>query len=153
MSQGSVQCRSDRQRTYKARSYNSCCSWTAVIITYFECMFVAFGIQHAMRVLRYHLWPARLYDIFSILCDKLPDFRGKASEYKTCFDFLYKFCLNISHSKKNSAGYDQKCISVCVQSRLLLSILSIKSPISNIMKILLVDAELFHSERQTGGHT
>jgi hypothetical protein len=34
----------------EARSYNYCCSGKAISITYFQCVFVALGIEHAMRV-------------------------------------------------------------------------------------------------------
>ena len=38
------------QRNIEARSHNHCCSGTAKIITYTECVFVALVIQHAMRM-------------------------------------------------------------------------------------------------------
>ena len=34
--------------------------------------------------------------------------KKKFLNIKVCSDFLYDFCLNISHSKKNFARYDQK---------------------------------------------
>jgi hypothetical protein len=37
-------------RNIAVRSRNHCCSGTAVIITYFECVFVAVGIHHEMRM-------------------------------------------------------------------------------------------------------
>jgi len=42
---------------------NHFCSGKAVGITYFEFVFVALDIQHAMRMR--HLWPGPLYNIFS----------------------------------------------------------------------------------------
>jgi hypothetical protein len=32
-------------------SYNHCCSGKAISITYFDCVLVALGVQHAMRML------------------------------------------------------------------------------------------------------
>jgi hypothetical protein len=53
--------------------------WKAISITYSECVFVALGIQHAMRMCRIILssvvCPALQY--FSILSHKRYDFRGK----------------------------------------------------------------------------
>ena len=38
------------KRNIEARSYNHCCSGKVINITYCECVFVALGIQHAMRM-------------------------------------------------------------------------------------------------------
>jgi len=56
--------------------------------------------------------------IFFTLSHKRHDFRGKkVTEQKMCFlIFCTTFVWNISHSKKNWARYDQKCISVCMWS-------------------------------------
>jgi len=46
----------DRQfvckREFEARSCNHCCHVKAIIITYYEFVFVALGIQHAMSMRR-----------------------------------------------------------------------------------------------------
>ena len=57
-----------------------------------------------------HLWPATL-------SHKRHDFLEKVFEHKMhVFHFLCTFCQKISHSKKNSARCDQKCIFVFMQS-------------------------------------
>jgi hypothetical protein len=38
------------QRNTDARSCNRCCSGKTISITYYECVFVALGMQHAMRM-------------------------------------------------------------------------------------------------------
>jgi hypothetical protein len=56
-----------------------------------------------------HLWPVRLYNIFSTLSHKRYGFRENVTEHKMCVStFSTTFIWNISHSKKNSARYDQK---------------------------------------------
>jgi hypothetical protein len=40
----------------------------------------------------------------------------KVVEHKMCFDFLYSFIWNISHSKKKWARYDKKCTLVFKES-------------------------------------
>ena len=74
------------KRNVEARSCRHCCGGTAIRITYSECVFVALGIQNAMRVRHIaNLWPARLYNIFPHYPIKGHDIRGgEVTEYKMC---------------------------------------------------------------------
>ena len=53
-------------RNVEVRSRNLFCHGRAVSITYSECVSVALGIQHAMRMRLSccHMWSAWLYNIF-----------------------------------------------------------------------------------------
>ena len=65
---------------------------------------------HASRC---HLWPARLYYIFSHYLIPSTIFgEKKLLNIKCVLISSTTFLWNISHSKKNWARYDQKCISV-----------------------------------------
>ena len=70
----------------------------AIIITYSESVFVALGIQHAMRkrhIVFYGLSGSNIfYIMFSALCHKRHDFRKKKTYWtqNLCFPFPYKFC-------------------------------------------------------------
>jgi hypothetical protein len=99
-------------RNIEARSNNHFCRGNAISITYYECMSVALVIRHAKRMRRIILPSVVCLAVpyFSTLSHKRHDFRKRS--YRTrnvCFYFLYKLCLNISHSKKNSARYYHKC--------------------------------------------
>jgi hypothetical protein len=57
-----------------------------------------------------HLYPVRLYS--TIPQDKRYDFEKKVFEHKMCVWIFLQLMTNISHSKRNWARYDQKCILV-----------------------------------------
>ena len=72
-------------------------------------------MQCAFAILSSVVYPA--LGSFSTLSHKRNDFRGKVIEYKICvFIFSITFIWNVSHSKRNWARYDQKCISVFMQN-------------------------------------
>ena len=75
-------------------------------------MSAALANQHAMHMRRIILSSVASLDLpyFSILSYKRHDFRGggEINEHKIFYDFLHNFCLNVPHSKKNSAIFHQK---------------------------------------------
>jgi hypothetical protein len=84
----------------KARSRNHCCCGKSIIITYSECAFVVFAIQHAKRMRRIILSSAACPAVpyLSTISYKRHDFRGVGGWggmllHIKCFDFLYNFCL------------------------------------------------------------
>jgi hypothetical protein len=77
----------------ETRSYEQCKN---KYITYYGCVFVALGAQHAMRMRRSRLSPVRLYHIFSpTLSHKRHDFREKVTEHKMC---ALIFCTILSET-------------------------------------------------------
>jgi hypothetical protein len=67
------------KRNIEVCSYSHSSSGKAVSTTYFECVLVAVGIYHAMRMR--HIYICGL------------NFRKKKVIENLCFDFLYRFCL------------------------------------------------------------
>ena len=55
------------KRNNKACSWNHCCGGKAMSITYSECVFVAVGTQHAMRMRHSLQWPWRALQYFYII--------------------------------------------------------------------------------------
>ena len=70
----------------EARSRNQCCLGKAISISYLECVFVASGIQHAMRMRHIILPPVACpaLQYFSTLSYKRRDFLEKVIEHKMC---------------------------------------------------------------------
>ena len=67
-----------------------------------ECVCVPLVIQHAMRLR--HTVIRGLFDstaFFHTLINGTIFLKEKVVEHKVCFDFLYKFCLRLSHAKNN----------------------------------------------------
>jgi hypothetical protein len=104
-----------------------------------------------------HLWPARLYHIFSTSYHKQHDLIKKVIEHKMCVLISSTtFVWNISHSKKNWARYDKKCIFIFMSSTSyfcqILMILEFskqifeKYSIWNFMEIHPMRVKLFHAE-------
>jgi hypothetical protein len=80
--------------TITIRSCNHYCSGKAVIVTYSECVFLALGIQHAMRMRRVVICGQPGTTVFfHIILINSTIFEEKVMEYNVCFDFLCKFCL------------------------------------------------------------
>jgi len=52
------------QRKIVARSWNRCCCGKAISITYSECVFLALGMQHAMRMRRIVIYGLSCSTIF-----------------------------------------------------------------------------------------
>jgi len=73
-------------------------------------MFVALGIQNAIRVHRiiWHVARTALH-IFPYYLVIGMIFEKKNWMQHMCFDFLYNVCLKHSHSENNSAWFDHKC--------------------------------------------
>jgi len=106
-----------RKRYIEARSYNHCCSGKAISITYSECVCIALFIQHAFRMRHIVICkPARLYNIFPHYLTNGTVFERKKKllSIKCMFRFSLQL-LSESHSEKNSARYDQKCLLVFVR--------------------------------------
>jgi len=115
-----IRCNSKaRQAIYVSRylgapSCNRCCNGKAINITYSECVFVALGIQHAMCKPHIVIWGlSGCTIVLPHYFIKKHDFRKKKLlKTKVCIYFSRTIGWNSSHSKKNWARYDQKCMLV-----------------------------------------
>ena len=92
------------KRNNKTRSGNHRCRGKDISITYSQCVSVALGIQHVMRMRHIILSPVACpaLQYFSRLSQKGNDFRKEVIERNTCvLIFSTTSILNISHSKQN----------------------------------------------------
>ena len=93
----------------------------AINITYYEWVFVALSIQHAMRMRLIVICKLPDLRYFSTLSHKRHDFRKQVTEYKTrVLISSTNSVWNICHSEKNSARYDNKCMLMFVWSTFIL---------------------------------
>jgi hypothetical protein len=88
------------QRNIVARSYSHCCSGKTISITCCECVFVAFGIQHAMRMRHIVICDLRGSTIF-FHSRKGQGFSERVQNETCVLIFSTSFVRHISHSKKN----------------------------------------------------
>jgi hypothetical protein len=80
-------------------------------------------------------------------------FFGKVIDHKMCFDFLYKYFPNSSHSKKNSARYCHNCTSVLMtkfnETWIFFTYFQKNTQKSNFVKMRPFWRELFHDDQRT----
>ena len=82
--------------------YNHCCCGNALSITYCECMFIALGIQHAMRMRHIAICGLSRSTVFSHVCHEQHDFRKKKKLFniKCAFRLALQFLSGtFFHSK------------------------------------------------------
>jgi hypothetical protein len=81
---------------------NHCCSGKAINITYYECAFLAFSMQHAMHVHHIVICGLNDYTIFPHYLINSRTFGGGVMKHKMCvLIFSTTFIRNFSRFKKN----------------------------------------------------
>jgi len=81
-------------------------------ITYSECVFVALGMQHAMRIRHVVICVLSRYTIFPHYLTKVTIFEKSYKTQNVCSDFLHNFCLKHLSLKNKRERYGKKCILV-----------------------------------------
>ena len=146
------------------RSCNHCCSAKAVSITYSECAFVALGIRHVMRMRHIFIvaCPAVKY-LFTLFISLTARFSGGggviehkmyALIFSTTFGWHFSLYEELNEIWSNMCnGLHVKVLVILVRFQKNLNFLnrfSTNTQIPNLMKILPVRAEMFHTDKRTG---
>jgi hypothetical protein len=77
-----------------SRSFNHCCNEKQKVFTYLQSVFLALGIQHAMRMSHIVICGLpRSTKFFPNYLIKGKIFKKIITEHKICLYFFYKFCL------------------------------------------------------------
>ena len=103
-----------------------CCSGKSLRITYSQCVFVALGTQYAMcmylTVICSLSGSTKIFHGYLISRKIFKKKKKKVIEHKTCFDFLYNFCLkHLSLWEEQSKIWLKMYIGIHVKYRFFLS--------------------------------
>jgi hypothetical protein len=147
-----------------ARSLSHWYRVTAISITYSEFAYVALVVQHAHRSFSYRIAllsvAHRILQYLWTLSYKRHKFWNRFLNYFCVLIFSTNFVWNISIVRRIQPDITNVEMSLCKVLATLLTVQSdlnfaerfSKNPqISNIMKILIVGAELFHADRRMDG--